>query len=170
MDILNKVYNKQFKWDFLQFAGFTSFNILANYKKPLNWALYTLREIGILGRAIRSQMNLKPYFYKKSSKVGTYGSVVGFFITYLVFFKYLDVVGIDINEPLRNSDFVSNLKLLAFAIFLLIFFLYTSCSFFAALYFRRSYLKKHISRYEYLNIVFKSTYPDHWQKGRQTGV
>ncbi len=132
--------------------------------------LYTLSENEFLINAIRSQKNLKPYFYRKAAKVGTYGSIVGFFLAYIMFFRVLSFFDIDINQPIRGDDLSSNLQFLVFGAILVVVSLYMSCAFFAAIYFMRSRNKGHISRDEYLAIIFKSTYPSHWQKGRKTRV
>jgi len=47
MAFVHKAYNKPLKRENLQFAVFTPFNILANYKFPLSGALYILGNYGI---------------------------------------------------------------------------------------------------------------------------
>ena len=59
---------------------------------------------------------------------------------------------------------------MVFCVFALCFFtlllsLYIFCVLSGAVYFGIKLKKGHLSKQEYINIVFKGVYPKHWQKG-----
>ena len=130
-----------------------------------NILLYILEGICILIRAIKSQLDLKPYFYSQSAKVGGVGCVLGFIFAYNLFFVIATYFGIESDVPLRSYDNVLVITVFALCFFTLLFSLYVFCVLSGAVYFGIKLKKGHLSKQEFINIVFKGVYPQRWQKG-----
>jgi hypothetical protein len=128
-------------------------------------ALYILEGISILIRAIKSQLDLKPYFYSQSAKVGGVGCLLGFIFAYNLFFVIATHFGIESDVPLRSYDNVLVITVFALCVFSLLFSLYVFCVLSGAVYFGIKLKKGHLSKQEFINIVFKGVYPQRWQKG-----
>ena len=107
----------------------------------------------MLIKAIKSQLNLKPYFYEKSAKVGITGCILGGVIAYLLFVKALPVFGVNLETPLREYSDQVVYSVFGFGILLLI-----CCIYFSMV------KSGNLDSEEYFNIVFKSQYPTHWQR------
>jgi len=118
----------------------------------------------MLIKAIKSQLNLKPYFYEKSAKVGITGCILGGVIAYLLFVKALPVFGVNLETPLREYSDQVVYSVFGFGILLLICCIYLTCSLCAAVYFFSMVKSGNLDSEEYFNIVFKSQYPTHWQR------
>ena len=138
--------------------------ILAHVLLPLMWVLCILKYVVILIKAIKSQLNLKPYFYSKSQGVGTVGCIIGGISAYLLFTSLVPSFGINLDTPIRQYDDVIIYSVFAFGFVLVFLCLYLSCSFCSAIYFYRMYRSSAISKNEYLDIVLKGLYPRRWQK------
>ncbi|GAA0656618.1 hypothetical protein [Rheinheimera tangshanensis] len=118
----------------------------------------------ILIKAIKSQLNLKPYFYDKAAKVGSTGCILGGFLAYILFMKALPVFGIDLKVPLKEYSDQLVFSIFGFGLVLLLVCLYLLCSLCAALYFFPMLKRRELEPEDYKSIVFKSIYPVHWQK------
>jgi hypothetical protein len=116
-------------------------------------------------RAIKSQLNLKPYFYSQSVKVGGVGCVLGCVAAYNLCFMIAGYFGIDSDVPLSSYDSVLVMTTFALCFITLLLSLYICCLLSAAVYFGIKLKKGHLSKQEFINIVFKGIYPQHWQKG-----
>ncbi len=131
---------------------------------PYTKLLCILKYVVILIKAIKSQLNLKPYFYSKSQGVGTVGCIIGGISAYLLFTSLVPSFGINLDTPIRQYDDVIIYSVFAFGFVLVFLCLYLSCSFCSAIYFYRMYRSSAISKNEYLDIVLKGLYPRRWQK------
>jgi hypothetical protein len=127
--------------------------------------LFILEGVSILIRAIKSQLNLKPYFYSQSAKVVGVGCVLGFIVAYKLWFVIAALFDIDSAVPIRSYDSVLVITVFALCLITLIFSLYIFCVLSGAVYFGIKLKKGHLSKQEFINIVFKGVYPQHWQKG-----
>lgn len=128
-------------------------------------ALYILEDISILIRAIKSQLDLKPYFYSQSAKVGGVGCVLGFVVAYNLFFVIAAYFGIESDAPLRSYGHVLVITVFTLCFFTLLLSLYIFCVLSGAVYFGIKLKKGHLSKQEFINIVLKGVYPQRWQKG-----
>jgi fructose-specific phosphotransferase system IIC component len=131
---------------------------------PVIEKLYTLEEVFILIKGIKSQLNLKPYFYEKSAKAGTSGAIFGGFLAYLLVLNTVPLFGIDLGIPLNEYSDVLVYSVFAFGIAVLVTCLYLCCALSSALYFLPTLRNGGIKPEEYKDIVFKSLYPSRWQK------
>jgi hypothetical protein len=127
--------------------------------------LYILEGFSILIRAIESQLNLKPYFYSQSAKVGGVGCLLGFIFAYNLFFVIATHFGIEPDGPLGSYDNILVITVFALCFFALLLSLYVFCVLSGAVYFGIKLKKGHLSKQEFINIVFKGVYPQRWQKG-----
>jgi hypothetical protein len=127
--------------------------------------LYILEGVIILIRAIKSQLTLKPYFYSQAAKVGGVGCVLGFIVAYNLWFVIGALFDIDSTVPIRSYDSVLVMTVFALCLITLLFSLYIFCLLSGAVYFGIKLKKGHLSKQEFINIVFKGVYPKHWQKG-----
>jgi hypothetical protein len=124
-----------------------------------------LESTSILIRAIKSQLNLKPYFYSQTTKVGAVGCMLGFIFAYNLFFVIVTQFGIDPDALLRSYDNALVMIVFALCFLTLLFSLYIFCILSGAVYFGIKLKKGHLSKQEFINIVFKGVYPQRWQKG-----
>ena len=109
-------------------------------------------------------MNLKPYFYSQSAKVGGAGCLVGLIVAYNLFFVIVSYFGLDPNVPVRSYDDKTVFTVFALGIFTLSISLYLFVVLFASIYYGFKLRKGHINKDEYISIVFKGLYPNRWQK------
>lgn len=91
--------------------------------------------------------------------------MLGFIFAYNLFFVIATHFGIESDVPLRNYDSVLVISVFALCFFTLLVSLYIFCVLSGAVYFGIKLKKGHLSKQEYINIVFKGVYPKHWQKG-----
>ena len=118
----------------------------------------------MLIRAIKSQLNLKPYFYKQASIVGGAGCILGFIAVYPVFFIIAGFFGIDANTPIRSYDGSTVLLMFIVCIVAMCAFLYSFCSLCAFLFYGVKYKKGVITKGELFDIALKGLYPKRWQR------
>ncbi len=91
--------------------------------------------------------------------------MLGFIFAYNLFFVIATYFGIESDVPLRSYDSVLVISVFALCFFTLLLSLYIFCVLSGAVYFGIKLKKGHLSKQEYINIVFKGVYPKHWQKG-----
>ncbi len=116
-------------------------------------------------RAIKSQLNLKPYFYAQSAKVGAAGCILGGVVSYNLWFMIAAWFGLDVNTPLRSYESSTIWTVFALCFLCLLLSLYIFCVLIGAMYYRTKLKNGHLNREEYKDIVFRGIYPKRWQKG-----
>ena len=90
--------------------------------------------------------------------------MLGLPVAYYLFFVIAALFGIDSDVPLRSYDSVLVMTVFALCFFTLLFSLYIFTLLSGAVYFGIKLKKGHLNKQEFINIVFKGVYPQHWQK------
>jgi hypothetical protein len=91
--------------------------------------------------------------------------LLGFIFAYNLFFAIATDFGIESDVPLRSYDNVLVMTVFALCFFTLLFSLYIFCLLTGAVYFGIKLKKGHLSKQEFINVVFKGIYPSVGKKG-----